>query len=284
MTTVYLNGNYIDRDQAKVSVLDRGFLFADGVYEVIPIYQGKLLRANEHLQRLQNSLAAIELSCPLNNNDWHAIFKQLLAQYPHPGDYQIYLQITRGAAKERTHILPIPAISPTIYVQITPSKTLSAKQLQQGLSVITAPDIRWQYCFIKSISLLPNILILQHARQQGADEAILIANGHVTEATASNVFCVKNNLIKTPAKQKNILGGITRDLTIEVAKQHHIPCEETTVTEQDLNDADEIWLTSSNKDIAPVTQLNGTPINGGKIGPMWHVMSKHFERYKRSLL
>lgn len=279
---VYLNGKFLPLDQARVPVLDRGFIFGDGVYEVIPVYGGRLFRLAQHLQRLDQSLAGIRLTNPLTHAQWQDVLAELVRRNTDAGnpDQSIYLQITRGAAK-RDFGLP-KDLQPTVFAMSNPMPAPAA-QAAQGVAAITRPDIRWQYCHIKAITLLAANLLRQEALDQGAVEAILIRDGEVTEGAASNVFIVKNNVLITPPTGPKLLPGITRDLIVELAAAHGIACEERTITEQELRDADEVWLTSSTKEILPVTRLDGRPVAQGTPGPMWQRMIALYQDYKRTL-
>ena len=282
---VYLNGDYLPRSQAKISVLDRGFLFADGVYEVIPIYHGVILGCDEHLVRLNHSLQEIQLTSPLQYQQWLNIFAKLSEQYPdyQQRDYSIYLQVSRGADNERQHPFPDTSVKPTIFAQITPSKTIALEKLQRGLTAITLDDIRWHWCHIKSVSLLPNILQREIAKQQGVEEAILLRDNYVTEGTSSNVFIIKQGTILTPPEQGQILGGITRKLVLQLAKQYQLPHAETMISKQELHQADEIWITNSSKDVAPIVTLDGKTVGNGKAGLLWGKMYHYFQTYKKNL-
>lgn len=281
MNIVYLNGQFIEKNQAKISVLDRGFLFADGVYEVIPIYQHKLFEVEAHLKRLANSCEGIDLVCPLSQAAWLTIFEQLLSTVP-LGNYALYLQVTRGAPEIREHIFPAEPIQPTVYVQLNPLNGLFCQQRKLGLSAITTEDLRWKRCNIKSIALLPNVLAREKAKKQGADEAILIREGFVTEASISNVFIVKNNLVKTPPLDNHILPGITRSVILKIANQLALPYEEVPIPQEALFEADEIWITSSSKEVAPVTLLDNRSIGTGKPGKMWEKVFEAFQSYKNT--
>tara|TARA_R110000868_G_scaffold410505_4_gene698832 strand:- start:76611 stop:77465 length:855 start_codon:yes stop_codon:yes gene_type:complete len=284
MTTVYLNGEFLPRDQAKVSVLDRGFLFADSIYEVIPVHHGKYFLGEEHLQRLDRSLLAIDLNCGLSHSEWFTIFDKLMAQYDDKTQaYSIYLQVTRGVDVERNHAFPITAIQPTVFVQITPATTMPIDKIKRGLSVIVADDTRWVRNSIKSTSLLPSIIQRDLATQQKADEAILVREGYVSEATASNVYMVKDGVILTHPEDGRILGGITRGLTVELANKFNMPLEERAILREELYDADEIWLSSAAKDVAPVVTIDGEMVADGKPGPVWQQMWQHFQDYKANL-
>lgn len=279
----YLNGDYLPLDQARVSVLDRGFIFGDGVYEVIPAYGGNLFRLRQHLQRLHNSLEAIRLSNPLNNTQWQTLLQTLVEKNQHApeSDQSIYLQVTRGVA-QRDHRFPknTPA---TVFAMSHPLAPVAMEKLQTGVAAITLDDIRWRYCYIKTIALLPNILLKQQAIEKQATEAILVRNSEVTEGSASNLFIVKDGVIKTPAKSEYLLPGITRDLIVELAQKNRLPCEECRITETELHAADEIWLSSSTKEILPVTRLDDKTVGNGKAGPLWQKMIGVYQAYKQTL-
>lgn len=284
MTTAYLNGRFLPLEEAQISPLDRGFLFADGVYEVIPAYASKLFRLDEHLQRLENSLSAIELANPLSRSAWTALFNELILKNG-GGNIYIYLQVTRGTAAKRDHAFPEPPIAPTIFAMTGQIATPAADMpdTATGVAAITLDDIRWSRCDIKSVALLANILLRQQAIKEGAAEAILIRDGFATEGSASNFFIVKNGTIITPPKSHLILPGITRDLVVELAQQHGMAIVEQEVTEAALRGADEIWLSSSTKEVVPVVRLNGRTIGAGKPGPLWQQMARHYVDYKRHL-
>jgi len=277
---IYLNGEYLPLSEARVSVLDRGFIFGDGVYEVIPAYGGKVLRFEHHMQRLNDSLEAVRITNPLTNEIWLEIINKLISDTG-SADQSIYLHITRGVA-ERDHRFPENS-EPTVFVMSNILQTVEPEILQKGISAITLDDIRWQYCNIKAIALLPNILLRQQAIDKGAMEAILIRDGEVTEGAASNAFIVNQGIIKTPPKGKRLLPGITRDLIVELAKSHNMPIEEANISEKEFLNADEIWLTSSTKEILPVTRLNDKTIGSGKPGPVWQDMYQKFQDYKETL-
>jgi len=277
---VYLNGEYLPLNKAKVSVLDRGFIFGDGVYEVIPSYGSKALRFEHHMQRLQNSLDAVRIKNPLSNAQWQEIINKLIAETDSQDQY-IYLHITRGVAS-RDHRFP-DETKPTIFVMSNVLNPVEASLLETGIAAITLDDIRWQYCNIKAIALLPNILLRQQAVDKGAAEAILIRDGNMTEGAASNVFIVSDGVIKTPPKDNKLLPGITRDLVVELAKSHNIPIEETTISEKEFLTADEIWLTSSTKEILPITKINDQQVGNGKPGTVWRDMYSKYQDYKETL-
>lgn len=281
MSIVYLNGAFLAEEQAFVPVMDRGFVFGDGVYEVIPVYGARLFRLEEHLQRLDNSLAGIRLSNPLTHDEWTAILKTLVEKNG-GGEQSLYLQITRGHAP-RDHGFPTTT-TPTLFASSSPLKPSPPALQKKGVAAITLEDIRWKYCHIKAIALLPNILLRQQAIDQGAQEAILVRDGTITEGAASNVFIVNNGVIKTPPKSSFLLPGITRDLVLELADANQQPYEETPFGLEALEQADEVWLSSSTKEILSVTTLNGRPVNDGQPGPVWRKMIKHYQRYKADLI
>lgn len=277
---VYLNGEYIPLSEAKVSVLDRGFIFGDGVYEVIPAYAGKTLRFEHHMQRLQNSLDAVRINNPLSNIQWQEIIDKILSEKGIKDQY-LYLHITRGVAS-RDHQFP-EQTTPTVFIMSSFLTGVEPKLLESGVHAVTLDDIRWQYCNIKATALLPNILLRQQAVDKGAVEAILIRDGNMTEGAASNVFIVKSGIIKTPPKDKKLLPGITRDLVVELASSHNMPIEETIISEKEFLTADEIWLTSSTKEILPVTKINDQVVGQGTPGEIWNIMFQKYQDYKETL-
>ena len=278
MATVYLNGRFIPLEQATVSVLDRGFNFADGVYEIIPVFSGRAFRLPEHLKRLDNSLSGISLSLDYDERKWRSVLDDLLNLNRVSGDSTIYIQVTRGAA-ERNHFYQ-SGYTPTVFAMCKP---LSALDAGTGISAILHEDIRWEYCHIKSVALLPNVLLKQYARDKdGSHEAILIRDGYVTEGAASNVFIVLDNTVRTPPKSNSLLPGITRDLVVELIGKTGEPCLEVPVAEQELLHADEIWITSSTLGIAPVVRLDGRTVGDGKPGPAWRAANDLYQAFKKS--
>ncbi len=274
MRTVYLNGEYKPLSEASINVLDRGFTFGDGVYEVIPIFNRTIFRLDEHMQRLENSLKAIFMENPYSSTEWRSMFEKLI-ETVEASEQSIYLQITRGVT-ERDHDITL-ADNPTIFAM---SRAIEKKDLSAGIIAITHEDIRWQYCNIKAITLLPSVLLRHKAKQQGAKEAILIRDGYITEGAASNVFICKNNEIFTPPKNKHVLPGITRDLVIEILANHNMSYSETRISEEDLFDADEIWITSSTWEIVPVITLDNRPVGTGKTGALWGKVNQLYQEFK----
>lgn len=278
---VYLNGEYLPVDEARVSVLDRGFLYGDGVYEVIPVYGTNMLRVNQHIERLKNSLSRISLRSPFSEQEWIGIFDRILELNP-GGDRSIYLQITRGVYPARD-LKTENNSSPTIFVMVMPINAVAVEELRKGIEAITLEDFRWHACDIKSISLIANVMMREQAKVANVVDAILLRDGFVTEGTASNVFIVKDNVVITPPKSKHLLPGITRDLVIELAEANSIKCEVRDIKSDELINADEIWMTSSTREIAPVIILDKKPVANGKVGPVWGTMMAIYQDYKNQL-
>jgi D-alanine transaminase len=286
MSTVYLNGAFLPIEQACVSVMDRGFLFGDGVYEVIPAYGGRLFRFPHHLQRLQNSLEGIRLANPCGDAQWQSILTELLERNREGAgdhnDQSVYLQVTRGSAPKRDHSFP-EQVTPTVFAMSTPIAEPDPNIEAHGVAAVTLDDIRWQMCNIKAITLLPNVLLRQQATEQSSAEALLVKDGLVIEGSASNVFVIKDGLIQTPPNGPLMLPGITRDLVLELAAEHGLRCSENDVPDTALRDADEIWITSSTREIIPVTRLDGRPVGTGLPGPVWKTMIGFYRNHKEAV-
>ncbi len=280
MAIVYLNGRFLPVEQACVSVMDRGFLFGDGVYEVIPAYGGRLFHVQAHLQRLDQSLSGIRLANPLSHARWQEILEEVV-RCNGGGDLGVYLQVTRGPAPKRDHAFPAHPV-PTVFVLGSPIAPLAPALAQSGVSAVTVPDMRWQNCHLKAITLLPNVLLRQLAIDQGAAEAILIRDGQVTEGAASNVFLVSDANLMTPPKGPFLLPGVTRDVILTLAVRNGIEAHETPITEAQLRNAQEIWVTSSTREILPVTELDGQAVGNGHPGPLWQRMMAIYQAYKEA--
>lgn len=274
---VYLNGEYLPLSKAKISVLDRGFLFGDGVYEVIPAYNGKLFRLKDHLDRLESSLGNIRLGLSYSMDKWRQILEPLLDK---DKDQYIYLQITRGVAPKRDHAFPVSPV-PTVFAMCSDIQHFADRD--KGVKAVTMEDSRWDMCNVKATTLLANILLRQQAIEQGCAEAILIKNGYVTEGAASNLFAVIDGVLMTPAKSGDILPGITRDIIIELARENAIPFKEDVISLEALQAASEVWVTSSTREILPVVELDGEKVADGRPGPLWHRMHELFQQYKQSV-
>ncbi len=278
---VYLNGRFLPAAEAQVSVLDRGFLLGDGVYEVIPAYGRRPFRLQQHLRRLQHSLEQTRIPSPLDDAQWRDVIAELI-DANQGEDQSIYLQITRGAAAKRDHAFPHP-MRPTVFLMSTALQSPPAALLERGVAAVTRDDIRWQRCDIKAITLLANVLLRQEALDANAAEAILVRDGEATEGAASNLFIVRDGVLVTPPNGPHLLPGITRDLVLELAQRHDIPCREQTVSVAELRAAEEIWLTSSTREIMPVVELDGATIGTGKPGPLWQHLRGLYQDYKQQL-
>jgi len=286
--TIYLNGQYMPIEEAKISVLDRGFIFGDGVYEVIPVYSRKAFRLTEHLRRLRHSLDGIKLANPHSDNGWTGIINELIARNEAQDQY-LYLHITRGVAK-RDHAFPSPPVKPTVFMMSNPLTTPPADLLHSGVACITAPDNRWLRCDIKAISLLPNVLLRQMAVDAGCAETILIRAGSktegafMTEGSASNIFVVKDGKLLAPPKDNLMLPGITYDVILEIAAANGIPHEVRKIAVTEVVAADELLLTSSTKEVLAITQLDGKPVGSGKPGPMFAKLHSQYQDFKRNVM
>lgn len=275
---VYLNGNFIEKDKAFVSVMDRGFLFGDGVYEVFPAYNRKIIGLDSHLNRLQDGLDAISIQNPHTKNEWKDLINKIISFDSSNQNQAIYLQISRGSDENRKHTYG--ELKPTVYIQSSAINPREKSTLLNGLSAITREDIRWLKSNTKATSLLANTLYAQEAKNNDAEETILYRDGIVTEASSSNVFIVKSNCIYTHPKGPNILPGITREKVIECAKINNINVEESSFTKEQLMDADEVWISSSTREIIPITIIDGIQISDGFAGPIWSEVYDQYQSLK----
>jgi D-alanine transaminase len=273
---VFLNGEYLPASEASISIFDRGFTFGDGVYEVIPVYGGRLFRLQQHLDRLRYSLGEIRLLSPYADLEITRMLERLLADIS--GDASIYLQITRGSAP-RNHAFP-GQVQPTVlaYAQdvVYPDKATR----EAGVKAVCYPDQRWERCDIKSVSLLANVLARQYAHEQGAAEAVLFRDGKLTEGAASTLFVVHEGQLLTTASGHSILPGITRELVLELACNHGLSCQQTDITENQVKTADELWLSSSTKEILPIVSLDGHAVGTGVPGPHYHHIIRLYDDFK----
>ena len=275
--TVYLNGQFLPLEDAKVSVLDRGFIYGDGVYELVPVYARRPYRLPQHLARLQRSLDGIRLANPHTDAEWEAIIAGLIGRMAF-ADQGVYLQVTRGAAK-RDHAFPA-GVAPTVFMMSNPLALPSREQIERGVAVITGVDERWLHCDLKTISLLGNVLARQLAVDAGATETVLFRSGYLTEASASNVLLVRDGVIVAPPKDNQILPGITYDVAFELAREGGLPIEMRAVPKDEALAADEMWLSSSTKEVLAVTSLDGRPFGGGKPGPVFRKVHALFQASK----
>ena len=276
----HFNGKLLPLDQIWISPLDRGFIFGDGVYEVIPVYQGRPLHAREHFERLQRSMDEIQLKNPHGVDEWIRITADLLTH--HPGNQAVYIQVTRGAPQKRDHVIPKDLV-PTVFMMANPLASPSREAVENGVACVTARDFRWEKCHIKSTSLLGNVLARQISADAGATETILFRDGMLTEASASNVFIVKNAVVAAPPRDHLILLGITYELAARLAREGAVKLEVRPISEAEVRAADEIWLTSSTKEVLAVTTLDGKPVASGKPGPVFRRMHALYQDYKAKL-
>jgi D-alanine transaminase len=275
--TVYLNGAFLPLADAKISVLDRGFIYGDGVYEVVPVYGRRPFRMPQHLKRLQYSLDGIRLANPHSAAQWEALISQLIERQPF-ADQAVYLQVTRGVAK-RDHAFPKDA-TPTVFMMSNPLVVPTREQVERGVAVVTAQDNRWLRCDLKTTSLLGNVLMRQFAVDRDAIETVMFRDGHLTEASASNVLIVRDGVVIAPPKDNLILPGITYDATLEIARDAGVRLEVRPVPHAEAMHADEMWLSSSTKEVLAVTTIDGRPYGSGKPGPVFHRVWEAFQKAK----
>jgi D-alanine transaminase len=282
---IYLNGEFMALEHAKIPVLDRGFIFGDGVYEVIPVYSRRPFRLPEHLARLQASLDAIRIENPCTGEQWRELIERIVAGNPWE-DQGVYLQVTRGVAK-RDHTF-VRGVPPTVFIMSNPLVTPSAEVVKTGGAAIVLPDFRWLRCDIKSIALLGNCMLRTEAADRGCTEAILVRDGFLTEASASNVFVVKDGTVLAPPKSHLILPGITYDVVLELLAANAVQHAVRPVTEAELRGADEIWVTSSSREVMAITTLDGKPVgraeHAGRPGPVFGRVHALYQQYKAKVM
>jgi D-alanine transaminase len=278
---VFLNGRFIPIEEARVPVLDRGFIFGDGVYELVPVYSRVPFRLEEHLARLERSLSETRIRNPYSREEWRDIIGQLIAKQPYE-DQGVYFQVTRGVAK-RDHAFPQDA-TPTVLIMANPLVNPPREAIERGAEAVSAQDNRWLRCDIKSISLIGNVLLRQLSAEAGAAETILFRDGRLTEASASNVFIVRGGVIQGPPKSNLILPGITYDVVLELAQSAQLPVEIRSLTEAETRAADEIWVTSSSKEVLAIVRLDGKPIGDGRPGPLFRRMHLLYQEFKRTVM
>ena len=284
--TAYLNGEFLPLSEARISPLDRGFLFGDGAYEVIPVYSRRPFRIDEHLRRMQASLDGIRLANPYSPEAWRAIILRLIAEADF-ADQTVYIQITRGADTKRDQPFP-KDVPPTVFLFTAPLVAPSAAQRESGVAAITAKDIRWGRCDLKTVALLANVLTRQLAVDAGCTESVMLRNGFLTEGSASNIFCVKDGVILTPPKDHRMLPGITYDIVLELAAKHGAAHQVRPISETELRTADELWMTSSTKEVLGITKLDGRPVGEGdylgKPGPVTRQMHAWYAAFRDDVM
>ena len=278
---VFLNGKFVPIEQAMVPVLDRGFIFGDGVYELVPVYSRVPFRIDEHLRRLERSLAEVRIKNPYSAAQWKEIIARLIAEQPFE-DQGIYLQVTRGVAK-RDHAFP-KDVEPTVFIMSNPLVNPPRELVEKGAAALSAVDNRWLRCDVKSISLIGNCLLRQISADAGAAETIMFRDGNLTEASASNVFIVKDGVIRSPAKSNLILPGITYDVVVELARSAAMPLEFGQVSEAEVRAADEVWITSSSKEVLAIVELDGSPVGDGRPGPAFRRMYQLYQEFKQRVM
>ena len=278
---VYLNGEFMPADTARVPVLDRGFIFGDGVYEVIPVYSRRPFRLPEHFRRLEHSLDAVRIANPMSIAEWARLVDEIVARNPGE-DQSVYLQVTRGVAK-RDHAFP-PDARPTVFVMSGPLVTPAPEKVERGVPAVTATDYRWLRCDVKSVSLLANCLLRQYAVDAGADEVVLFRDGYLTEGSSSNVFAVLNGALLAPPKNHLVLPGITYDVVLELAAGLGMPLEVREIPEAEVRRAEELWLTSSTKEVLAISTLDGRSVGSGAPGELFRTMHRAFQNFKRDVM
>jgi D-alanine transaminase len=279
--TVFLNGGLLPIEQATVSVLDRGFIFGDGVYELVPVYSRVPFRLEEHLARLERSLGETRIRNPYSRAQWRAHIYALIDAQPFE-DQGIYFQVTRGVAK-RDHAFPAN-VEPTVFMMSNPLVNPQPAQVEKGASAVSAQDYRWLRCDIKSISLIGNCLLRQISAEAGGAETILFREGKLTEASASNVFIVERGVIQSPPKSNLILPGITYDVVVELARANGLPLEFKDIPEADVRAADELWVSSSSKEVLAIVELDGKRIGDGRPGPVFRRMFHLYQEFKQKVM
>jgi D-alanine transaminase len=278
----YLNGDFMPLRDARISPLDRGFLYSDGAYEVTPVYGGRPFRFDHHHDRLTRSLREIRMEDPLAREAWRDLYRQLIARNAHAGDLYIYVQVTRGAEFGRNHA-PLPDVPRTIFAFASPWPEGRAGWRENGLPAVTAQDTRWSRCDIKSVSLLANVLLRQLAVDAGASETLLLRDGQLTDSSASSVHVVIDGELRTPPNSWKLLPGTTRGVIEEVAGKAGVQWRAVAVSEQELRSASEILLGAATREVQPITTLDGKPVGTGKPGPVWRKLYDAYQAYKREL-
>ncbi len=272
----YVDGEFVATADARVSAFDRGFLFADGVYEVIPVHRGRLFRLRAHLDRLERSLAALRLPNPHTHEEWAALLAELAREAGEP-EMLLYLQVTRGAENGRNHLFPA-AVRPTVFAFASPYPAPAPRVLEQGLAAITLEDLRWARCDVKSIALLANVLLRQQAADAGADEALLVRDGLLLEGSSSTVFLCIGGTLVTPPNDRRILPGTSRDAVIELA-EGWLPVQVCELEARELANCDEAWIASAGRGVLPVTRVDGTAVGSGRPGPLWGEMYERLQAH-----
>lgn len=282
MSIVFLNNTFLPMEEAKISPMDRGFLFGDGIYEVIPSYQGKLVGFAPHIERMNNGMKEIGINFDWSLQQWRDLANTLIEK--NQGDnLGIYLHVSRGTDSKRFHAYP-DNVAPTVFAFAfeIPAAPVADKTQAKPYKVSTTRDLRWERCHIKSTALLGNVMHFQHGYERGANETLLFnANNELTEASACNAYIVKDGVIITPPLDNQILPGITRFMLLDILKKDgSLKVEERVVTMDEVFDADEVWVTSSSKEIAPIVEVDGKPVGNGEVGDVWQAAQKLYSAGK----
>lgn len=275
---VYLNGTFVPLSEARIPVLDRGFIFGDGIYEVVPVYEGRPFRLTQHLKRLERSLAAIGIDNPLDEAGWRALIAELVGRHSWANQF-VYMQITRGVAR-RDHAFP-KGIAPTVFAMTSEFVAPAAALREQGLSVITARDERWLHCDIKSVSLLGNVLAKQAAVDAGAAECIMFRDGMLTEGSSSNIWVVRNGRVLGAPVDHLVLEGIRVGLLAELCARCGLEYELRRIPREEVFQADELMLTSATREILPITRMDGVPVGNGRPGPVYQRLIEAYQAATR---
>ncbi len=283
MSICYLDGNYLPLAEARVSPMDRSFLFGDGAYEVIPVYSRKPFRLAEHLRRLERTLAAIRLPNPHSADEWAAMVIEVIARNE-PADQGVYLHVSRGVDARRNQAFPSPAVAPTVFLMSEPLVTPGEREREAGVGAVSAADFRWLRCDLKTVSLLANCLLRQLAVDQGCTETILFRDGFLTEGAASSIFVVKDGVLRVPPNSHLMLPGVTYDVVLELAARHGLPHEVREILEAEVRSADELLMCSSPKEVLPITTLDGRPVGSGKPGPVGRQLYAWYQEFKDTVM
>ena len=279
--TVFLNGEFMPMEEARVPVLDRGFIFGDGIYELVPVYSRTPFRLEGHLARMERSLSEVKITNPYSRAEWTKIIEQMIDRQSFD-DQGVYWQITRGVAK-RDHAFP-KNVRPTVFMMSNPLVNPSKEVVENGGKAVSAQDFRWQRCDLKTISLIGNCMLRQLSAEEGAVETILFRDGKLTEASASNAYIVKDGVIATPPKDNLILPGITLDVVFDIVKRANLPMEVREIAEAEVFGADEVWVTSSSKEIVAIVDLDGKTIGTGKPGPVFRKAWQLYQDFKSEVM
>ena len=278
----HLDGRFLPLSEARISPMDRGFLFADGGYEVIPVYSRQPFRLDQHLARLGNTLAGLVIADPHPPARWRELVHEVIARNEWD-DQSVYVQVTRGREARRNHGFS-PDLAATVFLMSEALVTVPEEQREAGVGAITAADFRWLRCDLKTIALLANCLLRNHALKAGCAEAVLLRDGFLTEGSASNIFIVRDGVMLAPPKSHLMLPGITYDVVLELAAANGQPHEVREIREQELRSADEIWLTSSTKEVLPITRLDDHPVGDGRPGPVARKMTAWYQEFKARVM